>query len=143
MTTLRAIHAGEPVMRIAALEEALDDALLEQPLQAPFGSQFSQVANCAQVKGARARPARAIHAACRRPSCPSQRLLPASLHDASNAVMLASVASNRVDACDQARLAARASTPRERRSLSARSPAPSDDSREVPPGIRCVDTRSG
>jgi hypothetical protein len=38
VTALRAIHAGEPVMRIAALEEALDDALLEQPLQAPFGS---------------------------------------------------------------------------------------------------------
>jgi hypothetical protein len=27
-------------MRIAALEDAFDDALLEQPVQAPFGSQF-------------------------------------------------------------------------------------------------------
>lgn len=40
VTAVGAIHAGEPVVRIAALEEALDDALFEQPLQASFGSQF-------------------------------------------------------------------------------------------------------
>jgi len=33
VTAVGAIHAGEPVVRIAALEEALDDALFEQPLQ--------------------------------------------------------------------------------------------------------------
>jgi len=51
------------VVRIAAFEEALDDALFEQPLQAPVGSQFRQVAISALVKRARARLAWAMNAA--------------------------------------------------------------------------------
>ena len=68
MAAFGAIHAREPVMRIAAFEEALDDALFEQPLQAPFGSQSRQVAIGALVERARARVTRAIDSACSRPS---------------------------------------------------------------------------
>jgi len=39
------------LVRIAAFEEALDDALFQQPLQAPLGSQFRQVAIGALVEG--------------------------------------------------------------------------------------------
>ena len=35
LTAFGAIHAREPVVRVAAFEEALDDALFEQALQAP------------------------------------------------------------------------------------------------------------
>src|SRR5712691_12550041 len=108
VTAFGAIHACEPVVRIAAFEEALDDALFQQPLQAPLGSQFGQVAIGALVEGARARVARAIHAAFGRPS---GRSLAASRHDASNAVTLASVASNRIDGTRSSALGARASTP--------------------------------
>jgi hypothetical protein len=59
-------------LRIAALEEALDDALLEQPLQARFGSQFGQVANCALRKGG----SRAACAADTRRLSPPSRALP-------------------------------------------------------------------
>ena len=44
MTAFGAIHAREPVVRIAAFEEALDDALFEQALQASLGSQFREMA---------------------------------------------------------------------------------------------------
>jgi hypothetical protein len=54
-------------MRIAAFQEALDDALFEQPLQTPLGSQFRHVAIGALVEGARARVTRAIDAAFGRP----------------------------------------------------------------------------
>jgi hypothetical protein len=74
------IHAGEPVMRITAFEEALDDTLFEPPLQAPLGSQLRQVAS-GRAQGA------CVNAAGR--------------------------------------------------SLSTRSPAPSDDSGEVPPSMCC------
>ena len=63
-----AIDPCEPVVRIAAFEEALDDALFEQPLQASLGAQFRQVAIGALIERARARPARPIHAACGRPA---------------------------------------------------------------------------
>jgi len=102
------------LVRIAAFEEALDDALFQQPLQAPLGSQFRQVAIGALVERARARVAWAIHAAFGRPS---GRSLAASRHDASNAVTLASVASNRIDGTRSSALGARASTPRGRSSL--------------------------
>ena len=48
---------------IAAFQEALDDALFEQPLQATLGSQFRQVAIGARVERARTGVARAIDAA--------------------------------------------------------------------------------
>src|SRR6266699_5486345 len=48
---------------------------------------------------------------------PSGRSLAASRHDASNAVTLASVASNRIDGTRSSALGARASTPRGRSSL--------------------------
>jgi hypothetical protein len=67
VAAFRTIHAREPVMRIAAFEEALDDALFEPPLQASLGAQFRQVAIGASVKRARARLARAIHALRRPP----------------------------------------------------------------------------
>src|SRR5438128_11404748 len=40
--------------KIAALQEAIDDALFEQPLQPPLGSQFGHVAIGALVERARA-----------------------------------------------------------------------------------------
>jgi hypothetical protein len=63
VTAFGAIHAREPVVRITAFEKALDDALFEQPLQTPLGSQFHQVAIGALIEGARARLTLAIHAA--------------------------------------------------------------------------------
>ena len=60
MTAFGAIREREPAVRVAAFEEALDDALFEQALQAPLGSQFRQVAIGALVEGARARVARAM-----------------------------------------------------------------------------------
>lgn len=68
MAALGAIHAREPVMRITTFEKTLDDALFEQPLQAPFGAQFGQVAIGALVKRTRARLARAINTTCWRAS---------------------------------------------------------------------------
>jgi hypothetical protein len=65
-------------MWIAALQEALNDTLFEPPLQAPLGSQFRQVAIGASVEGARARLARAIHAAFGRPPRRSRTSLAAS-----------------------------------------------------------------
>jgi hypothetical protein len=66
------------VVWIAAFQEAIDNALFEQPLQAPPGSQFRQVAIGASVEGARARLARAIHAAFGRPPRRSRTSLAAS-----------------------------------------------------------------
>ena len=65
---LVAIHpAGtdsrESVVRISAFQEAVEDARLDQPRQAPLGSQFRHLAIGALVKGAPTRAARAIHAA--------------------------------------------------------------------------------
>jgi len=59
----RAIDSREPVVRIAAFQEAIDDALRKQPLQPPLGSQFGHVAIGALVERARAGVARAIHPA--------------------------------------------------------------------------------
>ena len=67
MTAFGTINAREPVVRIAAFQEALDDALFEQPLQAPLGSQFCHLAIGALVEGARARITRAINTAFWRP----------------------------------------------------------------------------
>jgi hypothetical protein len=72
------IHARKPVVRIAAFQEALDDALLEQPLQVPLGSQFRQVAIGALVKRARARLTRPINTASWRPSRRSRAWFAAS-----------------------------------------------------------------
>src|SRR6266581_8175432 len=80
VTAFGTINAREPVVRITAFQEAFDHALFEQSLQPPLGSQFRQVAIGALVEGARARVARAIHAAFGRPS---GRSLAASRHDAS------------------------------------------------------------
>jgi len=66
------------VVRIAAFEEALDDALFEQPLQAPLGSQFRHVPISALVEGARARVTQAIHTAFWRPPRRSRTWLAAS-----------------------------------------------------------------
>ena len=74
----RAIDAREPVVRISAFQEALDDALLDQPLQAPLGSQFGHVAIGALVERARTVVAGAIHAALWRPSRRSRTWLAAS-----------------------------------------------------------------
>jgi hypothetical protein len=78
VTAFGTIHAREPVVRIAASEEALDDALFEQPLQAPLGSQFRQVAIGALVEGAHARITRAINTAFGRPARRSRTWLAAS-----------------------------------------------------------------
>ena len=53
MPALRAIDPRKTVVRVAAFQEALDDALFEQPLQPTLGSQFRHVAIGALVKGAR------------------------------------------------------------------------------------------
>jgi len=90
---LRAIDARKPVVRIAAFQEPLDDALFEQPLQAPLGAQLGQVAIGALVERARAGLARAIHAALWCLSRCFRTGLAASGHDASNAGTLASVSS--------------------------------------------------
>ena len=68
MPAFRAIDPRKPVVRIAAFQEAIDDALFEQPLQPPLESQFGHVAIGALVERARARVARPIHTAFRRPS---------------------------------------------------------------------------
>ena len=78
MTAFGTINAREPVVRIAAFQEALDDALFEQPLQAPLGSQFRQVAIGALIEGTRARLTLAIHAAFERPARRSRASLSAS-----------------------------------------------------------------
>src|SRR5439155_1815522 len=85
VTAFGAIHAREPVVRVAAFEEALDDALFEQALQAPLGSQFREVAIGALIEGTRARLTLVIHAAFGRPARRSRASLAASRHDASNA----------------------------------------------------------
>ena len=71
MTAVGTIDPRESVVRIAAFQEALDDALFEQPLQASLGAQFRQVAIGALIERARARPARPNHAACGCPACRS------------------------------------------------------------------------
>jgi hypothetical protein len=68
VTAFGTINARESVVRISAFQEAIDDALFEQPLQPPLGSQFRHVAIGALVEGARAGVARAIHTAFWRPS---------------------------------------------------------------------------
>ena len=78
MPAFGAINARETVVRISAFQESLDDALLEQPLQAPLGSQFRHVAIGASVERARAGLARAIHAAIWRPSRRSRTWFAAS-----------------------------------------------------------------
>ena len=78
MPASRAIDAREPVMWVPAFEKALDDALLEQPLQALLGSQFGHVPIGALVERARARVARAIHTAFWRPPRRSRTWLAAS-----------------------------------------------------------------
>jgi len=78
VTAFGTINTRKPVVRIAAFQEALDDALFEQPLQAPLGSQFRQVAIGALVKGARARLTRPINTAFWRPPRRSRTWLAAS-----------------------------------------------------------------
>jgi len=78
VTAFGAIHAREPVVRVAAFEEALDDALFEQALQAPLGSQFREVAIGALIEGTRARLTLVIHAAFGRPARRSRASLAAS-----------------------------------------------------------------
>src|SRR2546428_12083509 len=78
VTAIGTINAREPVVRIAAFQEALDDALFEQPLQAPLGSQFRHVAIGALVEGACARITRAINTAFWRPAGRSRTWLAAS-----------------------------------------------------------------
>ena len=68
MTAFGAKNPRESVVRIAAFDEALDNALFKQALQPPFGSQFRQVAIGASVERARAGVARAIHTAFRHPA---------------------------------------------------------------------------
>ena len=60
--------ADRKLLVIKTGKEAIDDALFEQPLQPPLGSQFGHVAISALVERARARIARAIHIAFRHPS---------------------------------------------------------------------------
>ncbi len=78
MTAFGTINAREPVVRIAAFQEALDDALFEQPLQASLGSQFRHVAIGALVEGTRARVTRPINTASWRSSRRSRTWLAAS-----------------------------------------------------------------
>src|SRR6266853_4713279 len=89
VTAFGAIHARESVVRVAAFEEALDDAFFEQPLQAPLGSQFGQVAIGALIEETRARLTLVIHAAFGRPARRSRAWLAGSLQDAINAATLA------------------------------------------------------
>ena len=78
MTAFGTINAREPVGRISAFQEALDDALFEQPLQPSLGSQFGHVAIGALVEGARTRVTRTINTASWRPSRRSRTWLAAS-----------------------------------------------------------------
>ena len=57
------VNARESVVRIAAFQEAIDDALLEQALQAPLAAQLPHVAIGALVERAGARVAWPIHPA--------------------------------------------------------------------------------
>ena len=43
MPASRAVNPREPVVRVPAFQKALDDALFEQPLQAPLESQVGEV----------------------------------------------------------------------------------------------------
>jgi len=90
---LRTIDPRKAVVGISAFHEPLDGALFEQPLQAPLGAQFGQMAIGALVERARAGLARAIHTALWCLSSCSRTWLAASGHDASNAGTLASVSS--------------------------------------------------
>ena len=78
MPALRAIDPRKAVVGISAFHEPLDGALFEQPLQAPLGAQFGQMAIGASVERARTGIARAIHAAFRRCSRRPRNRLAAS-----------------------------------------------------------------
>ena len=67
VAAIAAAQPREAVMRIAAFEEALNDTLFEQPLQAPLGSEFRHVTHSALVKRTRSGIARPICSASWRP----------------------------------------------------------------------------
>ncbi len=50
MAALRAVDAGESMVRIAALEKAGNDLVLDQAPQAAFGAKFADMALGALIK---------------------------------------------------------------------------------------------
>ncbi len=68
VAALRAVDAGESMVRIAALEKAGNDLVLDQAPQAAFGAKFADMALGALIKRIRARVSRAIRTSFGRPA---------------------------------------------------------------------------